>query len=77
MSPAGSEEAKINSKRLHPDYPFIRGEIMYAVRQELCEKPNDVICRRMPIAVLNKKAALEVLGEVVEIMGKEKKWSNS
>ncbi len=77
MYPAGSEEGKANSKRLHPDYPFVRGEIMYAVRHELCEKPNDVLCRRMPIAVLNKKAAEEVLGEVVEIMGKEKKWSNS
>ena len=43
----------------------------------MAEKPNDIVCRRIPLAVLNKEIAKEILGEVVEIMGKEKKWSSS
>ena len=55
----------------------MKSEIVFATRYELSEKPNDIICRRIPIAVLNKDVAKEILGEVVEIMGKEKKWSSS
>lgn len=44
--------------RVHPDYPFLRAEILYSVRQEMAVKPNDVLCRRMPIGILNKAAAL-------------------
>jgi glycerol-3-phosphate dehydrogenase len=43
----------------------------------MAEKPNDIICRRVPIAFLNSKVASELLPSVVEIMGKEKKWSNA
>lgn len=43
----------------------------------MVEKPNDVLCRRIPIGILNKQAALQVLPEVVEIMAKEKKWSGA
>ena len=40
-------------------------------------KPNDVICRRVPIAFLNSKAADEILVQVVDIMAIERKWSSS
>ncbi len=43
----------------------------------MAEKPNDILCRRMPLGILDKKAAESVVNEVVEIMAKEKKWSNS
>lgn len=77
MSPLNSDQHKYNCTRLHPDYPFIKGETIFAMRYELCEKPNDILCRRMPIAILNKKVAEELLPEIVEIMAKEKKWSSS
>lgn len=63
--------------RLHPDYEFLKSEVLYATRFELAEKPNDILCRRIPLAVLNRKIAEEVLKEVVEIMGKEKKWTQA
>jgi glycerol-3-phosphate dehydrogenase len=63
--------------KIHPDYPFLRSEIVYAAKYEMAEKPNDIICRRVPIAVLNKEIAKSILPEVVEILGKEKKWSSS
>lgn len=43
----------------------------------MAEKPNDILCRRVPIAILNKQIARDILPEVVEIMAKEKKWSNA
>ena len=67
---------KGTNERVHPDYPFLKSEISYAVKYELAEKPNDIICRRVPIAFLDKKAALDLLPEVIEIMAKEKKWSD-
>jgi glycerol-3-phosphate dehydrogenase len=57
--------------RLHPDYDFLKSEVLFAAKYELAQKPNDVLCRRIPIAILNKKLAEELLPEVVEIMGKE------
>lgn len=43
----------------------------------MAEKPNDIICRRVPISFVNKELATKVLTEVVDIMAKEKKWSNA
>ena len=63
--------------RIHPEYPFLKSEIAYAVRHEMAEKPNDVLCRRVPIGFLNKQVAEEMLPEVVEIMAREKKWNGT
>lgn len=68
------EKEKLNT-RLHQAYSFLKSEVLYAVRFELAEKPNDILCRRVPIGVIDSKAASEVVKEVVEIMAKEKKWS--
>lgn len=75
----GSENEKAGSKgineRIHKDYPFLKSEISYSAKFELAQKPNDIICRRVPIGFLNKAAAEEILDEVVEILAKEQKWS--
>ena len=63
--------------RLHEDYPFIKSEIAYAAKHELAMKPNDIICRRVPIAFLNKDAAKKFLPETIEILAKEHKWSST
>jgi len=65
------------NERIHPDYPFLKSEISYATKCEMAQKPNDILCRRVPIAFINKDAALAILDEVVEIMAKEHKWSSS
>jgi glycerol-3-phosphate dehydrogenase len=69
------QKLKGTNQRIHPDYPFLKSEISYAVKHELAEKPNDVLCRRVPIAFLDSKAAHDLLPEVIEIMAKEKSWS--
>ena len=50
-------DKKLN-ERLHPDYPFLRSEILYSIRHEMAEKPNDILCRRVPVGILNKNIAL-------------------
>lgn len=67
---------KLND-RLHPDYPFLKSEILFSIRNELAEKPNDILCRRVPIAFLNSKIAKELIPLVVDIMAKEKKWGSA
>jgi len=63
-------------ERVHPDYPFCEAEILFAIRFEMAQKPNDITCRRMPVAFVNTDLAEEVfLPKVVEIMAKELKWS--
>ena len=63
--------------RIHADYPFLMSEIAYAATSEMAQKPNDIICRRVPIAFLNKEVAKEILPEVVEILGKQLNWSST
>lgn len=65
------------NERVHPDYPFLRSELHYAARFEMAEKPNDILCRRVPIAMLNKEAGLKLIAETVEVLAKERKWSGA
>jgi glycerol-3-phosphate dehydrogenase len=64
----------VHGKRLSPLYPFIDGEVRYAVRHEYAQTAVDVLARRMRLAFLNVQAALEALPGVIDIMGEELKW---
>lgn len=63
------------NQKIHPDYPYLKSEILYAIRNEMAVKPNDIVCRRIPMGVLNTELATKMLTEVCDIMAKEKKWS--
>ena len=39
--------------RVHADYPFIEAEVLYSVQSEMAVKPNDVICRRVPVSFID------------------------
>ncbi|KFY38013.1 hypothetical protein V494_04565 [Pseudogymnoascus sp. VKM F-4513 (FW-928)] len=64
----------VRGKRLSPLYPFIDGEIRYAVRHEYAQTAVDVIARRTRLAFLNAQAALEALPEVIDVMATELNW---
>ena len=50
--------------------------MLYSVQSEMAVKPNDVICRRVPVSFIDQKATQEViLPKVIEIMATELKWS--
>ncbi|KAI4160899.1 MAG: hypothetical protein LQ342_005325 [Letrouitia transgressa] len=55
-------------------YPFIDGEIRYAVRHEYAQTAVDVLSRRTRLAFLNAQAALEALPKVIDLMTEELNW---
>lgn len=64
----------VRGTRVSPLYPFIDGEIRYAVRHEYAQTAVDVLARRTRLAFLNAQAALEALPSVIDLMAEELKW---
>ena len=67
----------IRGIRISTLYPFVDGEVRYAVRHEYAQTASDVLARRMRLAFLNAQAALEALPGVIDLMAKELKWDSS
>lgn len=63
-------------KRILSPYPFIDGELVYAVRYEYARTAVDFLARRTRLAFLNCRAAYEALPRVVEVMAEELNWSD-
>ncbi|KAH6877339.1 FAD dependent oxidoreductase-domain-containing protein [Thelonectria olida] len=63
-------------ERISQLYPFVDGEIRYAVRHEYAQTAVDVLARRTRLAFLNAQAALEALPKVIDIMAHELKWDS-
>ncbi|KAM7209561.1 FAD dependent oxidoreductase domain containing protein [Naviculisporaceae sp. PSN 640] len=61
-------------ERISQLYPFVDGEIRYAVRHEYAQTAVDVLARRTRLAFLNAQAALEALPRVIDIMAEELGW---
>jgi glycerol-3-phosphate dehydrogenase len=61
--------------RISELYPFVDGEVRYAVRHEYAQTAVDVVSRRTRLAFLNAQAALEALPMIIDLMGEELKWS--
>lgn len=64
----------IIGKRIHPEFPYIDGEIRYGVREYACSA-IDMVARRLRLAFLNVQAAQEALPAIVDIMAEELGWS--
>ncbi|RAL00223.1 glycerol-3-phosphate dehydrogenase GUT2 [Aspergillus ibericus CBS 121593] len=67
----------VRGQRISTLYPFIDGEIRYAVRHEYAQTATDVIARRTRLAFLNAEAALEALPNIIDLMGEELKWDRN
>ena len=63
--------------RLAELYPFVDGEVRYAVRHEYAQTASDVLARRTRLAFLNAQAALETLPKVIDLMAEELKWDHA
>ncbi|KAK8106840.1 FAD dependent oxidoreductase-domain-containing protein [Apiospora kogelbergensis] len=61
-------------ERIAPLYPFVDGEIRYAVKHEYAQTAADVLARRTRLAFLNAQAALEAMPRVIDIMSEELGW---
>lgn len=76
LSAPTEERYPVRGKKISPLYPFIDGEVRYAVRHEYAQTAVDVIARRTRLAFLNAQAALEALPKVIDIMAGELKWDS-
>lgn len=56
---------------IHPNYPYQKGQVIWAVRYEMARRIEDFLSRRIRILFLDSKAALEMAPIVAEIMAKE------
>jgi glycerol-3-phosphate dehydrogenase len=76
----GSDENEIQTitqtdsrlaEQIHPSLPFIKAEIIWAVRNEMCLKVEDFLSRRTRALLLDAKAAIESAPLVAEMMRNE------
>lgn len=65
-------------EKIHPNYSTVKGEIIWAVRNEMARTVDDFLSRRTRLLLMDSKAALDSAPVVAEIMakelGKDKKW---
>lgn len=67
----------VRGNRISALYPYVDGEVRYAVRHESAQRATDVLARRTRLAFLNAQAALEALPNVIDIMAEELSWSKA
>ncbi len=61
--------------RLVADFPFLKAEVVYAVRIEMAYTLRDVLARRTRLEILDWEAVITVAPTVAQIMGAELGWS--
>jgi glycerol-3-phosphate dehydrogenase len=61
---------------IHPLLPFVKAEIIWAVRNEMCVTIEDFLSRRTRALLLDAKATMESAPLVAEIMAKEMQQNN-
>ncbi|KAI1104448.1 FAD dependent oxidoreductase-domain-containing protein [Jackrogersella minutella] len=64
-------------ERISRLYPFVDGEIRYAIANEYAQTAVDILARRTRLAFLNAQAALECLPKIIDIMSQELKWDRT
>ncbi len=66
------------STLIHPDFPYIEAEVIWAVREEMALKVEDVLSRRIRILILDAQAAIDSAPKVAQLMatelGKDQAW---
>lgn len=67
-----------HAERIHPDLPYLVGEVVWAVRQEMARTIEDFLSRRTRALLLGARTSIEMAPRVAEIMaaelGKDEEW---
>lgn len=63
------------SERILPDYPYLKGEVIYAVRKEMACTVRDFLARRIRLEITDWKQTLIATPVVARLMEKELGWS--
>ncbi len=68
------------AEKLHENLPFVKGEVLWAVRHEMARTVEDVLARRVRALFLDARASIAMANDVALIMAKElgynKQWVN-
>jgi len=59
---------------LHPELPYMKAEVVWAVRHEMARTVEDVLARRTRALFLNARAAIEMAPTVADLMMPELGW---
>ncbi|MBO0910300.1 MAG: glycerol-3-phosphate dehydrogenase/oxidase [Acidobacteria bacterium] len=62
-------------EKLHSALPYIKAEVIWAVRREMARTLEDVLARRTRALFLRARAALEMTDAVADLMARELGWS--
>jgi len=60
--------------RISTGYPYLKGELLYAVQREMALRAADFLARRIPLALLDNAAARAAAPFVLETMARELSW---
>ena len=73
-----SDPARRLAEALHPRLPYLRGEVIWAVRHEMARTVDDVLARRLRALPLDARAAIECAEDtgllMADEMGMEDSW---
>jgi glycerol-3-phosphate dehydrogenase len=61
---------------LNPALPYVRAEVVWAVRHEMARTVEDVLARRTRALFLNARAALAMAPAVADLMASEMGWND-
>jgi glycerol-3-phosphate dehydrogenase len=64
-------------ERLHPAYPFIAAEVVYAVREEMALSLRDMLARRWRLEMMDWQAVQDLIPKVAELMAGALGWSEA
>jgi len=59
------------NEKIHPDFPNVLAEVIWAVRNEMAVKLEDILSRRIRILVLDAQAAIDAAPRVAKLMAAE------
>jgi glycerol-3-phosphate dehydrogenase len=73
-----TRENKAWEAKLHPDFPNIEAEVIWAVREEMAMKVEDILARRIRMLFLDAQAAIDTAPKVAKLManemGQDEEW---
>ncbi len=70
-------ENSTQTDRIHKNYPFIKAEIIYTIREEMVGSLRDFFARRTRMELMDWQATFDSVDTVAEIMAVELAWSET
>ena len=69
------------AEKIHPDFPYIMAEVVWAIREEMAMTVEDILARRLRLLFLDTRIAMDVAPAVARLMagemGKDQQWEKN